>query len=163
MFQGPLTPQSQYSQAPPVYYTQTSLTASSSSVPIVQQPALTLAEPAQAYLQPISTGTNCTITNAFETVTNSSNSSGDQTGSSYLGQSASVEHLDDLMRKNLVINPECNSQNAQQNPQYYYLPHSGYPQVPVYNNGIVPQINGPPTYYYYYAPIPAGLFNMLNI
>ena len=112
--------------------------------------------------------TNSTITAAFETATNSASSNATQ---NTVGQSSSADSLDEMMRKNLTLQPQqsneyYNQYAAQQQPAYFYITGSqpaSYQTIAMSpmtsqtnSNPVVHQISAPnPQYYpqyYYYAP-----------
>jgi len=88
---------------------------------------------------------NSTITNAFETATNSESHID-------LGQSTSAEPLDEIFSKQLSLNTDCSEQQQQMMYAYYTPQHTSYQPNPSFSNV---GMGGPvaPQYLYYYAPV----------
>jgi len=91
---------------------------------------------------------NCTITNAFETATNSGSACTEAQAS--FAQSKSAEPLDEIFRKQLSLSADYGQQQLMYT--YYAPQQTGYQQTPTFNNGNM-GAPVPPQYYYYYAPI----------
>ena len=124
-----------------------------------QPPLLTPTEilpPQQTGYSQIQGTNNCTITNAFETATNSGSVCSEAQASS--GQSTTAEQLDEYFRKQLNLNADYGQQQQQQLVYTYFAPQQAYHQNPTFNNGGM----GVPVqqqYLYYYAPVLGKFIN----
>ena len=144
--QGPLSPQA-YTQVNPSSFYSAPLTAP----PVLQHHTAQSMMHSGSSVTPNrsdSTGSSAypssknTISNAFETATNSDTT---------IKPSSSTDNLDDLMRKNLILTNEIGQYNTQYPPQqqFYYVttgPRGAYAVPP---NGAIS--TPPPPYIYYYT------------